>query len=182
MTLEHAVASADLNNTITRQVDSMGLGEVFQAFSGPGIKADNKGKEADYGWGLRRPPPFSGRLAVALEVAVSETQTKVKRDVDFWLNPTEGNANMALTLKVSRNAPMVTFDKWECVNQRPHRPQHIRVSKNSGGHITVSGSPMVILFDLLFRRPISCPAGKNMQLADNELKDIASRIWDQQGF
>ncbi|KAJ5204900.1 uncharacterized protein N7498_005779 [Penicillium cinerascens] len=181
-TPEHGAATVALSNAITLQVHSMGLGEVIQTFVGPSTKADSRGKEADYGWGPRRPPPFAGRLSVALEVAISETQEKLKRDVDFWLNPNEGNANMALTLKVSRNTPMVTFDTLERVNQRSHRTQHITVSKNSGDHITLSGSPMTIPFDLLFQRPISCPAERNIQLADNELKDITSRIWEAQGF
>lgn len=44
---------------------------------------------------------------VVLEVAVSESKAKLERDVEFWLDPARGNANIALTLEAARKKPVI---------------------------------------------------------------------------
>ncbi|OQD72601.1 hypothetical protein PENDEC_c020G04510 [Penicillium decumbens] len=108
-TPEHGTAAEGVGYEIKKQVDAMGLKEVIKAFEGSGVRGDTRGKNADHGWGPKRPPPGSGKLSVALEVAVSETQENLKRDVDFWLDPEQGKANIALAMKISRTTPMISF-------------------------------------------------------------------------
>jgi len=181
-TPEHGTAAEGVGYEIKKQVDAMGLKEVIKAFEGSGVRGDTRGKNADHGWGPKRPPPGSGKLSVALEVAVSETQENLKRDVDFWLDPEQGKANIALAMKISRTTPMISFQKWERVRGRSHQTQNIKISKGPGGNINISGAPMIIEFHHLFRRPISCPREVDVQLRIPELSTIANAIWDEQGF
>lgn len=49
---------------------------------------------------------------MVLEVAMSETERKLRRDIDLWLDPIRGNANIAMAIKVNRRRPMNSIDKW----------------------------------------------------------------------
>ena len=69
---------------------------------------------------------------MVLEVAVSETQRKPHRDVDLWLDPITGNANVVIAIKVNRQRPMISIDKWvwDHLNGISLTPQHIEVSES----------------------------------------------------
>lgn len=181
---EHTTATSVLGHIIENHVESMGLWGALKPISGSRCRANGKGKESDWGLGPRMPlRGQAGKPTVVLEVAISECQTKLKRDVDFWLNPSEGHANIALTLKANRKEPIITINKWEWVDERSHRTQHITIAKDSRKGVTkVSGSPMIIPFDLLFRRPKSSAAEKDVEITEGELQDLAERIWEDQGF
>ncbi|KAJ6082832.1 hypothetical protein N7467_006967 [Penicillium canescens] len=60
---------------------------------------------------------------------------KLRRDVDFWLNPSAGNANLVITLKMNRQAAVI-IEIWEG-RHRSRRVQNISVAKTSG-KVTVS--------------------------------------------
>ena len=65
-------------------------------------------------WGPRRPPRgCSKRPTVVLEVVVSVTERKLHRDVDLWLDPVIGNANIAMAIKLNRQRPLITIEMWE---------------------------------------------------------------------
>lgn len=184
MTQEHSQAIEAFDDAILEALRPMNLKKAIQTFSGATIRTDNEGKEADHGWGPLRPPPGRARKpTIALEVAVSETPAKIQHDVDFWLDPNRGNANIAITLRVNRKKPLITIDKWEWQNQQSQRTQHIITAEDPNGErVTVSGSPLTIPFDLLFRRPRSSPVETDISIGEQELKGIAEWIWAVQEF
>ncbi|KAJ5159556.1 uncharacterized protein N7482_006560 [Penicillium canariense] len=184
VTEEHSQAAHAMNQAISKALQPMKLETTIQAFSGVTIRSDGRGKEADYGWGPLRPPPgYARKPTIALEVTVSETPAKIRQDVLFWLDPNRGNANIAITLRVNRNKPLITIEKWEYQNQQSQRMQHITIAEDPNGErVTVSGSPLTIPFHLLFRRPTSSPVETDISIGQKELKDIAESIWAVQEF
>lgn len=184
ITDEHSQAAAALGNAIYAALQPMHLEFAIQTFAGKTIRAGGRGKEADYGWGPLRPPPgYARKPTIALEVAVSETPAKLQQDVEFWLDPNRGNANIAITLRVNRKKPLITIDKWERRNQQSQRTQQIIIAEDPNGErVTVSGFPLILPFHLLFRRQTSSPAEIDISIGQQELKNIAELIWAVQEF
>lgn len=184
MTQEHSQAMEAFDAVILEALRPMNLNRAIQTFSAVTIRADDRGKEADHGWGPLRPPRgYARKPTVALEVAVSEAPEKTQRDVDFWLDPNRGNANIAITLRVNQTKPLITIDKWEWQNQQSQRTQQIIIAKgHNGERVTVSGSPLTIPFHLLFRRPRSSPVETDISIGEQELTGAAEWIWAVQEF
>ncbi|KAJ5215792.1 uncharacterized protein N7498_002199 [Penicillium cinerascens] len=184
VTLEHSQAATAFHDAIFEALEPMNLHKAIQTFSGVTIKAGDGGKEPDHGWGPIRPPPgYARKPTIALEVAVSETPAKLQQDVDFWLDPNRGNANIVITLRVNRKKPLITIDKWERRNQQSQRVQQITIAEDPNGErVTVSAFPLILPFHLLFRRPRSSPAEVDIRIGQQELKGIAERIWAVQEF
>ncbi|CAG8889621.1 unnamed protein product [Penicillium egyptiacum] len=176
---------------INRQyLDSMGhgLANAIKDYPGGGVRLQNgKGKDADIAFGPKRRAVGergSGnetRYTVVAEIAISETETKLKRDVDFWLNPLSGNANLVITIKANRQIPNIKINTWQRVNERAHCTQTVSVTKTMGGSVNVTG-PLRILFDALFDRASSVPAERDVFLSRAHLQSIAEDIWEDQGI
>ncbi|OQD64377.1 hypothetical protein PENPOL_c007G03843 [Penicillium polonicum] len=116
-------------------------------------------KQPDCGWGHRRPPHgVANRPSAVLEVGLSEPETQLRNDARMWVDPTRGEANMAITIRFNRRKPMITIQTWEWDSNSQRAPvaQFCVVEKN-GDNITVLQHPLTIPFDLLFRRPPSIP-------------------------
>ena len=70
-------------------------------------------KQADIGWGSRRPPlGYPKWPTVVLEVGVSDTQSKLRHDMDLWLDPSRGNVKVAISNKVNHQRPMISIETW----------------------------------------------------------------------
>lgn len=183
---EHAHAADTFASKVMNKIRDMGLETQIQRFPGTTITAGNRGKQADQGWGPIHPPPgYDRKPTVVLEVAVSESQAKLERDVQFWLDPAQGNANIALTLKINRKRPVVTIEKWQWdgANDRTQRVQRIEIAESpSGDRITVSNAPLIIPFELLMRRTRSSPAEVDITIDVQDLEEIADGIWIIQEF
>ncbi|KAJ5381564.1 uncharacterized protein N7496_003992 [Penicillium cataractarum] len=157
-------------------------GAPFAMHGNADVRAESRGKQPDCGWvpskttrGVPRSP------SVTLEVAFSENDFKLNSDVRFWLNPDEGKANVCLTLQIGRSQPEIRIEKWENQNDRIHRSQVIWITKR-GNQINVSHHPLVISFDSLFCRPSSCPREKDVELSQQQLKEVAEMIWEHQSW
>jgi hypothetical protein len=183
---EHGAAIGALSTEVAAQLALMGPNtrNEITAFSGSGIRAEGKGKAADFAWGPVVPPAgagAAGSVTVAVEVAVSQTPTMLKRDIDYWLSPTAGNANLAIGMKVSRTEPEVSIEMWRQASKGPHRTQHTTISKKRNT-VTVSGDPVIIPFLDLFGRAKLHPAETDVTISEDQLRILAQKIWNQQGF
>ncbi|KAJ5997485.1 hypothetical protein N7499_006119 [Penicillium canescens] len=183
---EHGAAVGTLATELALELAHMGpntLNEIT-SFSGSGIRAEGKGKAADFAWGPRVPPAgagATGSVTVAVEVAVSETPTMLKRDIDYWLSPTAGNANLAIAMKVSRSEAKVSIEMWRQASRGAHRTQHTTISKVNN-RVTISGDAVIIPFQDLFGRAKLPPAERDGMISEDQLKRVAGAIWAQQGF
>ncbi|KAJ5515705.1 hypothetical protein N7527_007265 [Penicillium freii] len=133
--LEHSAIGA-VDDAITGAIQPMGLFKSLIKYPGATIQGQTRGKQPDQGWGTRRPPRGCERTpSVVLEVAWSESDSKLNSDVRFWLAPADGNVKTCLTLRVDKRQLAIRIENWRRQKERPHRVQ-IEVTKVSN-HITV---------------------------------------------
>lgn len=186
--LEHQKAIAAFHSEIQAALAPMRLDRAVDTYATVDFYVDDNGKkkQPDEGWGPKRPPRGCPRRpTVVLEVAVSETEAKLHQDVDMWVDPARGNANIAIGVKVNRQQLIITVDKWEWdpIHQQSNSTQRIVIEKSAtGDQVTVSEAPLIIPFNLLFRRPASSPEETDIHIGEQELKEIAAEVWDTQGF
>ena len=124
-------------NELIKVLIPMGLRFALQTYSGATIKDDENWKQGDNGWAPNRPPPGHDRKwpTVVLEVAVSESQSKLQSDVRFWLREGQEKVKLVFTLAVDRNSPKITIDKWEPEGHREVCTQHVTVYQGAHKHL-----------------------------------------------
>ncbi|KAJ5320128.1 hypothetical protein N7508_000411 [Penicillium antarcticum] len=184
-TPEHGVAAGSLGKEVTLEISMMGhgLGSAIKMSAGSGVRRDGTGKDTDLAWALKR--RFRGadavqrQYTVTVEAAVSETADKLKRDVDFWLNPATGNTNMVITMKISRRLALIDIKTWVLVGSRPHCDQSVLISKDKKGKIRIT-APLRMPFESIFDRPSSISGRKDIYLSEARLENIAEDIWEEQ--
>ncbi|CAG7978920.1 unnamed protein product [Penicillium salamii] len=182
VTGEHTGVAFEVHKAIDRALLRMGLDGAINQYSAVDIDVNGRNKQADMGWGPRRPPPgCPKRPSVVLEVAVSETKKKILQDVDLWLDPLRGNANVVIAIKLSRRA-IITIDSWiwDTANGKSTNSQHIEVSENENDEVKLSGGPLLIPFRLLFLRDPETPRETDVIIGNEWLKSIAERGWEMQ--
>ncbi|KGO71674.1 hypothetical protein PITC_026870 [Penicillium italicum] len=178
----HSAASHAVNTMILHSLLPMGLSLSLRGYPGATVTGNDRGKQPDYGWGPRRRPP--GRPdspCVALEVAYSDSDSKLNSDVRFWLNPDEGNANICLTLRIHKSLPEIRIEKWKRQEDRIYPSQATYITR-SGNQFNVTNHPFTIPFESLFCRPLSIHKEKDIELSQGQLEEIARMIWDAQGW
>ena len=72
---------------------------------------------------------------VVLEVAVSESQSKIQSDVRFWSWKSQDKVSLVFTLTVDRQNPRIVIEKWEPAGDREHRTLQTHATGiSTGGH------------------------------------------------
>ncbi|KXG51490.1 uncharacterized protein PGRI_095020 [Penicillium griseofulvum] len=183
---EHGAATGTLASEVSKQLGRMGpnVENEIVAFSGSGIRAEGRGKEADFAWGPQVPPDAvddSGSVTVAVEVAVSQKPTMLKRDIDYWLSPTAGNANLVIAVKVGRSDPEVSIELWRQADRGAHRTQHT-IIKKVNSRVIILGDEVTIPFKDLLGRERSAPGEIDVTITKEQLERVARAIWSQQRF
>ncbi|CAI7664426.1 unnamed protein product [Penicillium viridicatum] len=149
-----SAAACVVHDMIRQTLEQMGLTNDIGGYPGAYIEGEGRGKQPNYGWAPeRRLPDEPRKLSVTLEVAYSESDSKLNSDVRFWLNPDDGNANICLTLRINRSQPEIRIEKWERQNNKAHRSQVIWVTKQRG-QLNVTGHPLLIPFEEKIARTI----------------------------
>ncbi|KAJ5517294.1 hypothetical protein N7527_008854 [Penicillium freii] len=172
-----------VHQAINKALERIGLDEAIHRYLGVDININGQWKQADMGWGPRRPPRgCPKRPTVVLEIAVSETQRNLHRDVDLWLDPVRGNANVVIAIKVNRQRPMISIDKWvwDHLNGTSLNSRHIEVSESETDRVQLSGGPLVIPFYLFFLRNPQIPRETDVIIDNRWLQKIAEWVWDVQ--
>lgn len=147
----HRCAARAMNTLIESALGGMGLTRDFESFAGVEVRVGVNRKLPDEGWAPLMAGP--NRPAVVLEVGVSETETKLRDDARMWVDLARGQANIAITIQMKRDQPLVKIDKWEwkVATNRPQVIQHIEIA-GGGGTVSVSGGPLLIPFLQIWRR------------------------------
>lgn len=189
VTPEHGVVPGLFVTEIQEALRPMGLHRAVKTFTDTTIPppGEHTSKQADQAWGPKRPPRGypRDRPAVVLEVGVSESSAKLRRDAQFWLDPENGQANLVLTCKLDRKLPIIILDTWERTETRAIRcSQHIVLSKKNqkSENISMTHGSLTIPFSHLFRREPQGPHEKDLVLGEESLEVIAKGIWEEQGF
>ncbi|KAJ5972556.1 uncharacterized protein N7479_002474 [Penicillium vulpinum] len=162
----HSNAIGEISRAIDKALEHIGLADQVKRFEGAVIRGadengQGKGKVGDHGWGLQTPPAgFPDKPTVTLTVAYSESEKKLRSDVEFWLNPDQGCANTTLTLRIDKTSPFLIFSNWQKAKLVTRHSTHwkgiekvqtIIITMGDDGEVTVSGHPLVIPFELFFR-------------------------------
>ncbi|KAJ5835688.1 hypothetical protein N7447_001714 [Penicillium robsamsonii] len=194
----HANAIGEINTAIDKALDHIGHLDHVKRFHGALIRgADEnnhgKGKIGDHGWGLHTPPAgYPDKPTVTSEVGYSESEKKLESDVSFWLNPDQGCANVTLTLRIDKKKPALTLNNWQKADNRVTRnsthhrgieeKQSIMMTRGDNGQVVLSGHPLVIPFELFFRRQPIGNQERDLEITKERLTIMAQNIWLSQGF
>ncbi|KAJ5693650.1 hypothetical protein N7536_004062 [Penicillium majusculum] len=153
-TREHRCAARAINTLIEEALKDMELGRDFESFAGVEVSVGANCKVPDKGWApMITPREGSSRPAVVLEVGAFESETKLRTDAKMWVDPSGGQANIAITIKVKRDRPLLKIDKWEWDADigKPRANHHIEIT-GACGTASVSGEPLLIPFYQIWRR------------------------------
>ncbi|KAJ5687004.1 hypothetical protein N7536_009623 [Penicillium majusculum] len=198
LTGAHETAASCLESAVQNEICNMGLDESIRPLRSKTIQGIFCGKEADASFGLAQPTP--GRSTkwptVVIEVGVSESYRKLRKDAEWWLTNSRGDVKLVIIVSISRKTPNVTFETVTLdlpVNslrlQRPRYVPKIRQSitvsrkKNEpNSPITITPRvPLTIGFEELFcRQPV--PPEHNIDLSPDRLRRISKHVWGEQEF
>jgi hypothetical protein len=185
----HEQAAMGFDHTLISALQERGLQNAILSWRSTTLTAeDGTTKEADGGWGPRRPPRGAPkRPSVVLEVASSETPDKLRRDAHYWVDPAKGQANMAFTVKVHTKIPQITIQQWEWNPEvsRPISKIDLTITKsNSDGKVYFypdQPTPQLLIpFHLLFRRPAENHREHDIVFGTQDLVEFATLVWDMQ--
>ncbi|OQE84992.1 hypothetical protein PENNAL_c0025G01256 [Penicillium nalgiovense] len=184
MTREHRCAARAMNTLIEEALKNMGLGRDFESFAGVEVNVGANRKVPDEGWApMISPREGSSRPAVVLEVGVSESEMKLRADAKMWVDPSGGQANIAITIKIKRDQPLLKIDKWEWDADigRPRVNRHIEIT-GARGTASVSGEPLLIPFHQIWRRAAQYPRERDIVLNVQDLVFLATHVWGAMGI
>lgn len=177
----HAQAIEGLGEELLDALRPRNLRLMLTSFAGQLLYGQGQNKKADKGWGPLDRPLHQGQRwpSLVVEVAVSETRTKLEADISFWLTRTFGQVKMVITVDVARTRHQrILLDKWVLDdNGQLHCAQQITLTKTSLQDRTpiIENGPLAIEFEALFLRPRQ-PGECNLVL-DARLGIIAKKLW-----
>ncbi|KAJ5228088.1 hypothetical protein N7489_008796 [Penicillium chrysogenum] len=178
---EHSEVTRLFYDALMEALLPMGLKEAIHGYGGTSISLGGGIiKEPNGGWGPRYPRGIAKRPSVVVEVGLS-AETKLGNDARMWVDPTSGEANMAITIKVSRQKPMIKIQTWEWDSNAgcPYITQSCVIEK-TGDHVTVSKHRLTIPFNYIFRRSPGCPRETDIRLQKQDLVKIGTGVWEMQ--
>jgi hypothetical protein len=131
-----------------------------------------------------------------IKVGVSETRNKLRADAAWWLDNSEGQVNLVITVSINQAYPELTFETF--APQRPVQHLHnaqtryqpvtrdlIVVSRPPGAprqFITCAPpGPLGISCNDLLCRPAN-PGESDPNISVEHLKDISELAWRYQGI
>ena len=183
--LPHESAAHVFNEIFLDAVQPTGLEYSLQLLGSTTFCGPNGAKQAGFSYSPRWLPPRSRDWpSVVIEVSCSESglenEAKLGTDVLFWLGAVsrgeeeeEEEVKVVLTLRVDREMPAITIEKWEVDwNGRIQRTQQVIIQK--GG---ISGGPLVVEFEKLFLRAGDGPQERDIEMDSVKLEILGKMIW-----
>ncbi|KAL5337380.1 hypothetical protein BJX70DRAFT_245281 [Aspergillus crustosus] len=183
---EHQMASRAFYDMVMEAVTAAGMRRKSLRAVGTTTYGDrNMGhKEADEAWVPTRLPRGHTRLwpTAVLEIAFSETASKLRADVRYWSRASGGDVRTVFTLEIYEHAARIILEKWENDGDGHghHRRQRIEITRRNNGQITVSEAPLTIDFEKLFLRPPEGPQEQRIEMNAVMLQELAEYVWDEQ--
>ncbi|KAJ5142946.1 uncharacterized protein N7515_001733 [Penicillium bovifimosum] len=127
---QHEEAAVSFEAMIVILAEKM---QVFRRIAGCGatrIDTPGRSKQADRSW----KPARQGRKfpTVALEVGFSETTAKLEKDVAWWINESEGEVRMGVTVDINRGSGCIEIESWTPAFDPSTQLDYVTVS---GSHV-----------------------------------------------
>ncbi|KAL5332149.1 hypothetical protein BJX70DRAFT_385009, partial [Aspergillus crustosus] len=143
--------------------------------------AGNGNKEADKAWLPVRMPRGRSRdwPSAVLEVAYSETTSKLQSDIRYWFRASGGDVGLVYTIEISRVLLSIIIEQWGTNDSGRHHREQLVVIKKKGEDTVVEGGPLVLGFEKLFLR---APGGKerDVEIGEEGFAFLADRVWTAQ--
>ncbi|KAL3459765.1 hypothetical protein BJX64DRAFT_278988 [Aspergillus heterothallicus] len=175
----HEIAGHAFGDLIKEAILDMGMRRSLVALGGPTLSATNGAKEPDNAWKPTSLP--RGRSedwpTVVLEVAYSETQSKLRSDVRYWLREPEEQVKTVLTCRIAQNEPRLTIERWERNGGHRGCCQQRVVVKKTRDKIVITGAPLKLEFARVFLRAPNGPREKDIEIEAEQLEFLAHEIW-----
>lgn len=183
--IAHENAAGLFDIVFHEALTTVGMGRSLDPIGAATHFASIGGKEPDRAWQPRRlPRDLSDKWpTIVLEVAYSETQSKLQSDVRYWLRGPEGEVKTVLTLRIAQDEPRIIIERWESTgNGRGCCQQQVVIARTRGNRVTITGAPLVLEFERLFLRTPTNPREQNIEVDNEKLEFLATSVWDKQQF
>ncbi|KAK2800343.1 hypothetical protein FQN50_008159 [Emmonsiellopsis sp. PD_5] len=147
-------------------------------------------KGADCSWIPHELPPGRTRRwpSVALEVGYAEPREKLKRDMEFWLNASNNEVKMALSIDIKRPGGDIFFTTWKrgipvppraSSNPEPQAMQEIKIERGRAGqqqpNITGSNNLVIPFQSIMLRQPGQGEG--DFVFTREDLLEVAEEVW-----
>ncbi|KAJ5163654.1 uncharacterized protein N7500_005484 [Penicillium coprophilum] len=173
VTPAHAQGACSLQYAVKEALERMGLRRVFLDYTAVPHEHPQGTKQPDAAWVPKKLPR---NRTMVLEVAVSGSLARLRRDIDMWVDPARGNVSIALAMKINRRRPEIQLEKYERDSQGSTQTVLIRKSE---GQVAVSGSLIIPFESFVGRAPSK---ERDIQIVEAALREIAEDIWCAQQF
>jgi hypothetical protein len=183
----HEDAVFNLTILTADKLGPMGLKHALQRTGRHGIREGDRAKEPDNGFYPRRLP--QGRTnkwpSIALEVAYSESESKLAKDVEWWLTQSSGDVKATISFSINKTSKEIVLEEWELVEadtgKEARSQQRVTIVQPAGQDaITVTSAPFTIRFESLMLRSAERSEEKDIDLTEDDLKLLAQLVWQTQ--
>lgn len=182
----HEVVRGYFDKAINSLMSEINLGDRLEQDGSTRIDVGGATREPDGQWVLTPVPAGSpSKPTMILEVGLSESMAKLRRDAQMWTDPNRGGINIALMLKIDQRRPKITIEMltWDPVSVHAQCRRTVVICESqSGDKVTLTGVPLKIPFGLLFRRNPTGRLEKDIFLDRKMFEKLARRVWDCQDF
>ncbi|CAL5870076.1 uncharacterized protein PFLUO_LOCUS4310 [Penicillium psychrofluorescens] len=185
----HGHAHQKFLHRILSSLNNDYLVDRLQYYPNVKVEGQTKAKMPDNGLGpFERPSKGSNKWpTVVIEIGVSECLPKLQSDAEWWINNSNGDVKIVLTMSINRKTPKITIMKWEWAADKSKcsAMQTITIWKEQAGNANttrMSGAPLSIEFNKLFLREPVSPTEHDIRMDENDLRNLARSIWRVQEF
>ncbi|OJJ55923.1 hypothetical protein ASPSYDRAFT_70795 [Aspergillus sydowii CBS 593.65] len=181
----HEYAAGAFDTILFEAIEPTALGRrQFCSFDSTQCRAAEGAKEADKAWIPFRMPRGRNRdwPSAVLEVAFSETQSKLQSDVRYWQRASAGKVRIVFALRIGRAREReITIEQWVFEDGHYHRQGVVALTRLQNGTTNVRGAPITVEFEKLYLRAPATPSEhKAIEINEEKFEFLAERIWTAQ--
>jgi hypothetical protein len=191
----HEVAKEEFANILNQKFAQINLSHALRKTGSTTRTYGNWIKEPDASWEPKSLLADQAGPSLVLEVGLSEAAGKLRLDARGWIEATNSQTRIVITVRVMREIPRMIIQIWERAASTPPRitrqyhacaimRQEIQISYNKQTQtISIPGN-MTLTFQKIFLRPIdpTKPIEQDIVIRQQELEDISREVWEAQGF
>ncbi|WEW59049.1 hypothetical protein PRK78_004517 [Emydomyces testavorans] len=182
----HEEASARLNLCLVSRLLQWGIQNDLHLLGATTVHGSQRDKCPDRSYRpVNLPPNRSTHWpTLVVETGYSESGPKLSEDAAWWLNESNGDVQIVITIKIERKSRKLILDRWERVARLTRRNpvrnaivQRVTVYPTQERPARVVGGPLILPFSKIFLRN---PVGQegDFTFSDNELiENLANSVW-----
>ncbi|KAL4904344.1 hypothetical protein BDW74DRAFT_178928 [Aspergillus multicolor] len=181
----HEYAAGAFDTILFEATEPTGLGRrQFYFFDSTQCRAEEGAKEADKAWIPIRMPAGRNKdwPSAVLEVAFSETQSKLQSDVRYWQRASAGEVRIVFALRIGRARQReITIEQWVFEDGRYHHQGLVTLTQLQNGTTKVHGAPITVEFEkLCLRAPATPREHEAIEINEEKFEFLAEQIWTAQ--